>query len=148
GDARAALTGPARYEAIIRDAFAERHVPPHLRTVGFTTEAAAHLTDDGIYLANVADRPPLRVARREAATVAEVFPHLSVIAEPAVLRGRRYGNVVLAGSHRPLPSQTARRLRSMPVAAPLLAGADATDFLAGHAPYVDPPPDGDGTGPG
>src|SRR5699024_8466508 len=61
GDARAALTGPARYEAIIRDAFAERHVPPHLRTVGFTTEAAAHLTDDGIYLANVADRPPLRV---------------------------------------------------------------------------------------
>lgn len=146
-DARAALSGPARYEAIVRDAFAERQVPAHLRTVGFTAEAAAHLTDDGVYLANVADRPPLRLARREAATLAEVFPHTSVVAEPAVLRGRRYGNVVLVGSQRPLPAQTARLLRSMPVAARLLSGPDAADFRAGQAPYLDPPPDPDGGGP-
>lgn len=142
-DARAAVSGdgPARYEAIIRDAFADRVVPPHLHTVEFTREVAARLTADGLYLANIADRPPLRIARREAATLAEVFAHTAVVAEPAILRGRRYGNVVLVGSHAPLPPETARRLRSLPVAARLMTGSEARDFVAGHRPYLDPPSD-------
>ncbi len=140
-DARSAVAGdgPARYEAIIRDAFADRSVPPHLRTVEFTREVAARLTAQGLYLANVADRPPLRLARREAATVAEVFAHVAVVAEPAILRGRRYGNIVLVGSHTPLPAETARRLRSLPVAARLMTGDEAGNFLAGHRPHHDPP---------
>ncbi|QGH69843.1 spermidine synthase [Pseudactinotalea sp. HY158] len=141
GDARAAVDspGPARYEVVLRDAFADRVVPQHLRTVEFTRAVAARLTEDGIYLANVADRPPLPVARREAATLAAVFAHVGIVAEPAILRGRRYGNVVLVGSHRPLPDTAARLLRSMPVAARLVTGPQALDFLAGHRPFEDPP---------
>ena len=56
------------------------------------------LAPGGYYLANVADRPPLRDLWNEVATTATVFEHLVVVAETSVLRGRRYGNAVLIAS--------------------------------------------------
>ena len=46
---------------------------------------------------------PLAFARGQAATVRAVFPHVALIAEAAVLRGRRFGNLVLAASRESLP---------------------------------------------
>ena len=98
------------------------------------------LTPGGLYLANCADRPPLALARAEAATFARVFSHVAVVAEPGVLRGRRYGNVVLAGTDTPgLLDRAAvdRALRSAPAPARILLGDDLRDFVAGARPLAD-----------
>lgn len=142
GDARSELETMAEgsWDVIVRDAFAGRNVPDHVRTLEFTTEVARRLRPGGLYLANLADSPPLKSARREAATVAAVFEHVVAIGEPAVLKGRRYGNVVLAASDRAVErAGLARALRSLPVPAGLVGEAEIADFIAGATPFADPP---------
>ncbi len=133
-DARHALSTLAagRADLVVRDAFAGDGTPPHLATVEFTTEVARVLRTGGVYLANCADRPPLTLARSEAATVAAVFRHAAVISEPAVLRGRRYGNVVVVGTDDDellVTPVLARTLRALPIPARILAGDDLVDFV-------------------
>lgn len=140
-DAREALqslrTGGG--DAIIRDTFAGGNVPPHLRTLEFTRLVADRLADTGCYLLNLADNPPLPVARREAATVAQVFEHTAVIAEPGVLRGRRYGNVVIIAAHDPWPvAELNRELRTLAPTARLLHGAQLQDFIGTARTFRDP----------
>ncbi len=133
----AVRTAPeGRYEVVIRDAFADRRAPHHLTTVEFTSHVHRVLSHGGLYLANSANRPPLTLTRREAATVGAVFDHVSVILEPGVLRGRRYGNAVIVGSQAPLDHSLHRVLRTLPAPARLLAGADLTRFIAGHGPLT------------
>lgn len=133
--AEAVRAAPAdRYEVIVRDAFAGAKVPAHLTTEEFTRDARRCLSPGGLYLANCTDHPPLTRARREAATVAAVFPHVAVIVEPGILRGRRYGNVVLVGSDNPLDSSLHRLLGTLPAPARLLQGPDALAFIGSHPP--------------
>lgn len=141
GDARAELATlrEESTDVVVRDAFTGREVPTHLRTHEFTSEVAARLRPGGLYLANLADSPPLRMARREAATVSAVFRHVVAIGEPAVLKGRRYGNIVLAASQQPVERHgLARVLRSLPVPAGLIGEAELPDFVAGSSPLHDP----------
>jgi spermidine synthase len=100
GDARAELERlpDSAADVVVRDAFAGDGTPPHLATREFAAQVARTLRPGGVYLANCADRPPLALARTEVATLADVFAHVAVVAEPGVLRGRRYGNLVLAGT--------------------------------------------------
>ena len=61
-------------------------------------------------LANVADGPPLRYARAQVATIRSVLPQACLVADAAVLRGRRFGNlVVLAGRTPPPVAELTRR---------------------------------------
>lgn len=139
GEAREVLQSrpPDAADVIVRDAFVGRSVPPHLRTLEFTRAVAQRLAPGGVYLANLADGPPFRDARREAATVAAVFGRVSAIAEPSVLRGRRGGNIVLVAAPGPLGPDLARRLRTLPIPVQLLGFADMPDFIAGSTPFVD-----------
>jgi hypothetical protein len=89
-------------DLIIRDVFAGPLTPRPLTTVEFTQHARRVLAPGGIYVLNCGDGPSLVQARREAATVAAVFPHTVLLADPPMLKGRRYGNVILAGSDVPL----------------------------------------------
>ena len=144
GEAREELgrLAPGAADVVIRDAFAESAVPEHLTTLEFTAQVAAALRPGGVYLANCADRPPLALARTEAATIASVFRHTALVAEPGVLRGRRYGNVVLVGTddEQLLSSATlARSLRSLPVPARLLVDDQVTAFAAGATVRRDEP---------
>lgn len=123
-----------RYEFIIRDAFIGAKVPAHLATVGFLEQASRVLSSNGVYMANCADHPPLTLARREAATAQEVFPFVSAIIEPGVLRGRRYGNVIIIGSTIPPPSHLDRKLRILPTTARLLTGTPLRRFVGDHKP--------------
>jgi hypothetical protein len=60
------------------------------------------------------------------------------MAEPAVLRGRRFGNLVVVGFHRELPlAGLTRRLAADPFPARLVAGAELDQFIAGAAPITD-----------
>lgn len=142
GDARRELVTFAEgsLDVVVRDAFSGRHVPDHLRTQELTAEVAQRLRPGGLYLANLADSPPLKDARREAATVRAVFAHVVAIGEPAVLKGRRYGNIVLAASQQPVHrAGLTRALRSLPVPAGIIGEAEIDDFVAGASVLTDPP---------
>lgn len=104
GDAREVtetLTEDSR-DLIVRDVFAGAVTPPPLLTVEFTEHVRRVLAPGGIYVVNCGDTRDLVTAKREAATIGSIFPHTVVIADPAMLKGRRYGNVVIAGSDVPL----------------------------------------------
>lgn len=105
GDAREVLGAcpDAGYDLIVADVFAGARAPAHLTSVEFAAEAARVLRPDGTYLVNIADGPPLRHARAQVATVRSVLPESCLIADSAVLRGRRYGNLVLAAGRTELP---------------------------------------------
>jgi hypothetical protein len=61
-----------------------------------------------------------------------------VIAEAAVLRGRRFGNLVVAASGRELPvAGLSRRAAADPFPARLVEGAALGRFVAGSAPITD-----------
>jgi spermidine synthase len=139
GEARAvteSLTEGSR-DLVIRDVFAGSRTPLPLTTVEFTRAARRVLAPGGIYLVNCGDSPRLETARREVATVGEVFGHVAVIADPPMLKGRRFGNVVIAGSDQPLGEdpQLARRLLGGAVPARLLDRDEAARF-AGGAPVL------------
>ncbi|MEY9213402.1 fused MFS/spermidine synthase [Thermobifida halotolerans] len=136
GDARTWLA--ARREAsadlVVCDVFAGARTPAHLTSVEFVAEAARVVRPDGLYAANVGDGRPLRHARAQVATAARVFGHLALVAEPSVLRGRRFGNLVLVAGHRELPvDELARRAHRDPDMARVLSGDELDRFASGAA---------------
>jgi len=150
-DARAALARRRDDSAdvVVRDVFAGDVTPAHLTTLEFAAEVRRVVRPGGLYLANIADRPPLRVLRSEIRTVSMVFEHVVVVAETALLRGRRYANAVLVASSRPLETGTlARRVGASGLALRVVSGGALTD-LAGDAavlrdaPRPDAPPGDD-----
>lgn len=154
-DARQAVASlpDACMDVVVRDVFARTSTPEDLTTVEFAADVARVLRPGGVYLANCADRPPLTLAKAEAATLRRVMGDVALIAEPGVLRGRRYGNVVLVA----VPVREAgpaldgaaltRALRSLPVPVRLLHGEELTEF-AGRTPALrDRPEDPTGIGP-
>lgn len=111
-DARGWLeAAPARSaDLLVADVFGGSRVPAHLTSVEYARAAERVLREDGRYAANLADGAPFTFLRSQLATFAAVFGELALIAEPSVLRGRRFGNVVLIASHAPLPvAELARR---------------------------------------
>ena len=139
-DARAALAQvPAgSFDVVIADAFAGSQTPAHLTSVEFTLAAARALAPAGIYAANIGDGPPLTHARGRVAAVRSVFRHACVIAEAAVLRGRRFGNLVVAAADHELPTVALiRRAAADPFPARLVEGAALDRFVAGSRPISD-----------
>ena len=129
----------ASADAVVRDVFAGDMTPDHLTTSEFVADAARVLAGDGVYLANVADSPPLDMLRAELATLQHVFAHTALVAETAMLRGRRYANAVLVGSRRPLPlAELGRRVSSGAVAARLVQGSRLAHLAAAARPRHDP----------
>jgi spermidine synthase len=151
-DARVALASrrPGSADLIVSDVFAGARTPAHLTSVQYVQLAASALRPGGVYAANLADGAPLAFARAQAATVRAVFPYAALIAEPAVLRGRRFGNLVLAGSRAPLPvTELARRTAGDAFPARVTAEAELDAWIGGAAAVTDatatrspePPPD-------
>jgi spermidine synthase len=103
GDARVTLRDESADSAdlVVGDAFGGRAVPWHLTTREFLADVRRVLRTDGIYAMNLIDRGELRFAKAEAATLLEVFEHVTVT------RADDSGNVVLAASDRPLTGESA-----------------------------------------
>ena len=115
GDARDALTRARGFDLVVSDVFAGARTPAHLTSVEYVALAADALRPGGVYAANIADGAPMAFAKAQVATVLAVFPHACVLAEPAVLRGRRFGNLILVASHAELPvADLARRTAGDP----------------------------------
>ncbi|MBE1488130.1 spermidine synthase [Plantactinospora soyae] len=151
GDARAVLgsSPDAGYDLIVADVFAGARTPAHLTSVEFAAEAARVLRPGGTYLVNIADGPPLGHARAQVATVRSVLPEACLIADSAVLRGRRYGNLVLVAGRTQLPvADLIRRTAGDWFPGRVLYGADLDRFAGGARvvgdaaarPSAPPPP--------
>jgi spermidine synthase len=139
-DARAVLEDvPAgSFDMVIADLFTGGQTAAHLTSAEFTLAVARALAPPGIYAVNVGDGPPLAHARARVATVRSVFPHACLIADPAVLRGRRFGNLVIAAARRELPlAGLARRTAGDPFPGRLVHGGDLDRFTAGSKPITD-----------
>ncbi|MGV9762145.1 spermidine synthase [Micromonospora tulbaghiae] len=151
-DARATLASSrdGAYDVIVADVFAGARTPAHLTSVEYAAEVARVLAPGGSYLANVADGPPLRHARAQVATVRSVLPRACLVGDAAVLRGRRYGNLVLVASRvEPPVPELARRAAGDWFPGRVLAGAELDRFTGGAAVVHDadavdstPPPPG------
>ena len=150
GDARAELERlrPGSFDVVIADVFAGGRTPAHLTSAEFWAAARRAVQarhgiqgvqgQDGVVAANVADGAPLAHTRAQVATARAVFPHACLIADAAVLRGRRFGNLVLAASPEPLPVDAlTRRAAGDPMPGRVVHGADLARFTAGAKAVTD-----------
>ncbi|GAB7029510.1 fused MFS/spermidine synthase [Streptomyces sp. NPDC021749] len=139
-DARTALEEAPGDSAdvIVADVFGGSRVPAHLTSVEYARAADRVLRADGSYIANLADSAPFDFLRGQLANFATVFEHLALIAEPSVLRGRRFGNAVLVASHAELPiSPLARRVAADAFPARVERGAALRRLIANALPVRD-----------
>ena len=152
GDARAVLEKlPAglrgTVDLLVVDVFSGARTPAHVTTVEFYRTAVSLLAHGGIVVANVADGPGLLFARGQASTLSAVIGHVAILAETQILKGRRFGNLVLVGSAAQLPFDWMPRLLAAgPHPSKVVAGAELREFIAGAAIVTDatgvqsPPP--------
>jgi spermidine synthase len=139
GDARAAVeaSGSEHFDLIITDVYAGAQMPPSVASVQFVQQISRVLATGGRYAVNVADLPPLVFTRIQAATLREVFPDVCAIGDPGMLRGRRFGNVVLvAGQALPI-SRLARLAARDEAKGRVLHGPDLDAFIGGVGPMTD-----------
>lgn len=141
GDARATLARlPAALhgavDLVVVDVFSGARIPAHVTSVEFYREVAVFLAPGGIVAVNVADGPGLAFARGQASTLQLVFDDVAALAEASVLKGRRFGNVVLIASVSGLPLDWMPRLMARgPHPAAVIAGRELVNWIAG-APVV------------
>jgi predicted methyltransferase len=137
-DAREAIAGmrAAGYDVVVVDVFAGARTPAHLTSVEFIREVARVLAPTGWMIANVADGPPLRYARAQVATIRNVLPQACLIADATLLRGRRFGNLVVLAGRTPLPIPELTR-RAAGDWFPGRVETDLDRFTGGVAPVTD-----------
>jgi len=137
GDARDALrtlppglAGSA--DVLVVDIFAGAQTPAHVTSVEFYRAAAELLAPDGIALVNIADGPPMRYARSQAVTLEAAIGPVTLLAEASIVKGRRFGNVVLAAARGGLPAEWAGPLfGDGPHPGAVLSGGELMAFCAG-----------------
>jgi hypothetical protein len=141
GDAREVLgTLPAglrgEIDLLVVDVFSGARTPAHVTSLEFYREAVALLKPAGIVVANVADGPGLAFARGQAATMLAATGHVAALAETQILKGRRFGNVVMVGSREKLPLDwMPRLLAGGPHPSKVVADGELRNWIAG-APIV------------
>ena len=124
-------------DLVIIDAFVGARVPAELTTIEFLTDVRRVVGSTGVMVINVTDEGRLAYSKRVLAGVAAAFGHAFYGAEPATLKGRRFGNVIITGSDAPLPEAAlTRRAAGSMFPYRLLTGAQLTRFLGGATPYL------------
>ncbi len=125
-------------DLMIIDAFVGARVPAELTTNEFFVDARRVLLNHGKLMINITDRSPLDYARRVLAGVAIAFPHLLLCVEPATLKGRRFGNVIIVGAATPLPyTDIAQRVGRSPFPYRVLRGSRLKQLLADSVAFTD-----------
>ncbi|MFJ1766356.1 spermidine synthase [Amycolatopsis sp. NPDC088138] len=125
-------------DLVVVDAFEQAALAGGLATLESLRTIAAVLRPSGTYLANITDGAGLPFARRFLATLREVFPQVVLLADPGVLRGRRFGNLVFAASATALPTaDLASRTASAAFPARCVAGAELAKLAGKAKPITD-----------
>ena len=125
-------------DLLVVDVFSGARTPAHVTSIEFYELAVALLAPNGIIAVNVADGPGLSFARGQAATLLSAVVDVAALAETQVLKGRRFGNVVLVGSQMPLPLEwMPRLLAGGPHPSKVVTGAELRAFIGGAAVVTD-----------
>ncbi|MET8145244.1 fused MFS/spermidine synthase [Sphaerisporangium sp. NPDC005288] len=139
-DGRSAAAGlrDASADLFILDAFSGATMPVDLATAEYMGDIARVLKESGTLLVNIADGKGLAFARRVVATVRGTFRHVALLAEPGILRGRRFGNLIVTASAAPLPlPELTRKAAGGLTQARCVYEEDLVRFVAGAAPIRD-----------
>lgn len=124
-------------DLVILDAFDGSRVPAELTTDAFLADVRRVLTPGGTLVMNVTDRGPFGYARRVLAGVLATFGDVVFSAEPSTLKGRRFGNVVIAAADAALPvDDIARRAGGGPYPYRVLHGERLTQLVAGARAFT------------
>ena len=143
GDAREVLgrVPEAAFDLTVTDVFAAARIPKHFTSAEYFALSKRALRPAGAHVVNLADgtsRSGLTFTRRQVATARLHFEHVVLIADPGILRGRKYGNLVLMASDAPLPvADLIRRAASDPFPSRVVRGRDLDDFQGGAKPMTD-----------
>jgi spermidine synthase len=150
GRAGVASLRDGAHDLAVVDAFAGARVPADLVTVEWFADLARVVDPRGLALLNLADRAPFPWVRRVLRSLERSWPHLMVSAEPATMKGRRHGNVLVVASRTPVdPGPLARRAAGSPFPYRVLGADDVrarfsggTAFTDGHSEPSPAPPGG------
>ena len=126
-------------DLVVVDIFAGAQTPAHVSSVEFYELIRPLLAPGGLVVVNSADGTGLPFARGQAATLAHLFPSVAAIAEPQVLKGRRFGNIVFVASTEPLNELDwlPRLLAGGPHPARLVAGPELAELMRGAKVVTD-----------
>ena len=125
-------------DVVVVDAFTAGRVPGELVTSECAAAYARVLADDGLLLVNLVDAAPFAWTRRVVAAIATALPAQLLSAEPATLRGRRPGNLLLVAGRAAVPLAALRaRAVSSPAPYRVLDGSQVSDTVGGGLPFVD-----------
>jgi spermidine synthase len=128
----------ASADVVLLDAYADGRVPAALTTIEFFTDVARVLKSDGLFLANLVDEPGLRYIVRVLAGLRSVFGEVALVSSSDVLRGRRFGNVVLAACALPLDTDEIRRqIARQPFPAGVRDGRQLAEKYGTAKPWTD-----------
>ena len=142
-------------DVVVVDVFAGSQTPAHISSVEFYELIRPLLAPDGLVIVNATDGAGQAFTRGQAATLASVFGPVFAIGEPQVLKGRRFGNVVLVASRGETDLDwLPRLLASGPHPARMLAGRELQEWVRDAKPVTDatavaspaPPPEVFGRG--
>ncbi|MDF1601979.1 fused MFS/spermidine synthase [Nocardioides sp. YIM 152315] len=125
-------------DLVVVDAFADARVPGALVTGAFLADVGRVLGSVGVVALNLTDRAPFGWTRRVVAGVRSAFPDVLLTAEPATLRAKRLGNLVVVASRGDLPVEALRQ-RATTAAAPyrVLDTAAVSDSFGGGSPFIE-----------
>lgn len=120
-------------DVIVSDVFDGSTVPSGVMSLEALADVRRVLRRDGIYIANIADATTFDFARPIVATLRANFGEVALLAEPSVIRGRRFGNLVLIAADRALPYAELRRRSARAVPPVRVVEGDALDVFVGEA---------------
>lgn len=140
GDGRDHLRAqpPDSLDLLVVDAFEGLVVPHRLLTVQFVAEARARLRPTGLQVVNLIDIPPFGLARAAAATLADAYAHVVVLADRLSLAGESSGNFVMAARDPRIPVELiVQRASRDPSPWQTLSGRALRRWIAESAPLDD-----------
>ncbi len=126
-------------DLVVVDIFAGAQTPAHVSSVEFYELIRPLLAPGGLVVVNAADGRGLPFVRGQAATLQHLFASVAAIAEPQVIKGRRFGNVVFVATDDDLEDLDwlPRLLAGGPHPARMLVGREFSELLRGGAPVTD-----------
>ena len=124
GDAAEVVTGlrPGQWDVVVRDVFNGGSVPASCRSQEFLGTCLKALAPDGLLLVNTASMPRAQADAEIAALTRAMDGDAScavIVADPAAVRGRRRGNLVLVARQAPFTAseleEVERAVRRLPL---------------------------------
>ena len=124
GDAAEVVTGlrPGQWDVVVRDVFNGGSVPASCRSQEFLGTCLRALAPDGLLLVNTASMPRAQAGAEIAALTRAMDGDAScavIVADPAAVRGRRRGNLVLVARQTPFTAseleEVERAVRRLPL---------------------------------